>query len=750
MTSEQEPGPDPAGSGGHTEVRGNQNRVAGAGAHGNTFGDNIYLPPPPPLDWPLSFGIIPSAASAFQPRQDLRDALDRARVANGTVAFTQVFAGGGGVGKSQLAASLARQALASGTDLVAWINAAETTTATAQYAQVAQLVRAPGVTGKDTDVEADARAFLSWLATTGHSWLVVLDDVTDFTASGPAWPAAARTGFGRVLATTRSRHGAASGGGRVLVPVDTFTVPEADSYLSQRLTEAGHAVLRGLPPDRAALAKAMDGLPLALSHAAAYMINEGLNCQAYLALFSDRTTELDTALPADADGDAYGRSVTASLLLSLDAAARKEPRGLAVPAMRLAAMLEPTGHPADFWTTPPATRYLTAHRQPDLSAGSADPVIQPAPPMPVTDAEARSAVRLLHNYHLVTDAMESSAPLYYSAHALTARAARERDPDLPATAAAAASALLALWPASETSSFSGLTAALHRNVTALRDAAGQALWQTGGHEVFVKAGDSIGHSGRVAAARDYFCDLLDVVVPYSGPSTPVTLQIRSSLAFWEGESGDHVGAGAAFTQLLADQSELLGPDDPATLMTRSNLAFHQGMAGDPAGAAASFRSLLADRLRVLGPENPATLVTRSNIGFWLGEAGDLEGAAQVFREVLADRTRVLGPKHQATLRARSHLARMHGVLGHHESSLDELAAALAEQTSELGPDHPDVLVTRGSMAYVLAMAGRGDAALESYLALADHQEQVLGSEHPETLKTRQQAARLRNLGQGPN
>jgi hypothetical protein len=94
-----------------------------------------------PVDWPVRVGQVPALASAFQARPGLRDRIAAARGAsssadhdNGSgdrggrgqgagVVLTQVLSGGGGVGKSQMAASHADEALHDGTDLVVWVDA---------------------------------------------------------------------------------------------------------------------------------------------------------------------------------------------------------------------------------------------------------------------------------------------------------------------------------------------------------------------------------------------------------------------------------------------------------------------------------------------------------------------------------------------------------------------------------------------------------------------------------------------------
>ena len=554
------------------------------------------------LVWPLRLGSVPALASAFQDRAGARERIEAASAGNSTVVLTQVLAGGGGVGKTQLAAAYAHRALAAGTELVVWVDAASAEQVTASYARAALLVRAPGAAG--VDAEADAGAFTAWLATTPRSWLVVLDDVTDPDALDPWWPPASASGQGRALVTTRRREARLSGGGRTVVDIDTYTPEEADHYLRARLTDAGTAHL--LDDQATALAQEVGLLPLALAHAAAYMINQDTPCAPYLHLFTDRTARLPDLLPPDADTEGYGRQVTAALLLSLDAAQHQNPPGLALPALRLAAVLDPAGHPRELWATSPVTAYLTAHR----TTTTDDTEV-------VDAATARAVLRVLHRYGLITDDARAGRRAV-RLHALTARAARETTPPtaFPATVHAAADALLAAWPQADHTA-PDLSAVLRANTDILATHAAELLWRPDGHAVLYRAGNSLLAMGLYTAATTHWHTLAAASERLLGTEHPDTLSAQAHLATsyrQVGRTGEAIGIEE---QVLADRERLLGPEHPNTLNARANLAASYRQAGRTGEAIALQEQVLADMEQLLGPEHPNTVAAAGVLVMWI-------------------------------------------------------------------------------------------------------------------------------------
>ncbi|MGW6705578.1 FxSxx-COOH system tetratricopeptide repeat protein [Streptomyces sp. NPDC054956] len=704
---------------------------------------------------------MPPPAQSFQHRAEMQR-LRAAVEGGGTAVLCQVLTGMGGVGKTQLAADYAHTAWETGElDVLVWITASTRTAIVTAYAQAGvELCQAD-----PADPEQAAKSFLAWLTPKARAqtcrWLIVLDDVADPADLHLLWPPAGP--HGRTLATTRRRDAALTGEDRRRMDVGLFTEAEAAAYLTACLAAHG----RQEPDDQlTALASDLGHLPLALSQAAAYIVDTGLACAAYRARLADRTRQLSDLLPERGTlPDDQPAPVDAAWSLSVDRANQFRPAGLARPMLHLTAMLDPNGIPDTVLTSEPALAHLTAHRD--------SPVQNPAT---VTAEDAADALRALHRLSLITHT--PGIPHHaVRVHELIQRAMRDQlTPDrFDRLAYTAADAVFASWPATDRNA--GLAQALRANTTALTTRAGGALYRPNAHVVLFRTGRSLGEAGQVAAAIEHFCYLTDTATRHLGLDSPYALAARYNLAHWRREAGDPVRAARDLAVLAADQVRVLGPDHPDILNTRGAFAHCLGMAGDVVRAEQETRILLAERIVVLGPDDPSilstlrdlvhwqamagntakaakttaivlnqqvqvlgldhpdTLITRGTIAHWRGVAGDAAGAADELGAVLEDFLRVLGPDHPHTLVTLSNLAHWRGVAGDAAGAADELGAVLGDSLRVLGPDHPQTLAIRSNIAHWQGEAGDAAGAAQALAVLLEDLLRVLGPDHPHTRAT---------------
>jgi Tetratricopeptide repeat len=582
------------------------------------------------------------------------------------------------------------------------------------------------------------------LARAQAGWLMVFDNVPDRAAVERFVPPA---GPGRVLITTQNQH---------WPPGQALDVPVLDPEVA-----AGFLVNRTGDPNRAAageLAAELDGLPLALEQAAAYMQATGTSLTRYLPLFRDRQADL----LARGEASAHPADVAATLGLALSQLARDAPA--AAGLVRVLAFLAP--EPV------PLALLLADRKAADLLGPDPAAAVGPLLGDPLAVGDAITALRryslaspagdglvLVHRLvQAITRAQLSaeSAGQWEQAAAALVEAAVPADPTLPAAWPACAALLPharavlgltsgSIWRIADYLGESGSYPAARDLFQLIADTYREDGAYGPEHPATLSARTHLAHwtgeAGDAARARDQFAALLPIEERVLGPEHPETLMTRHNLARWTGEAGDAARARDQFAALLPIREQVLGPEDPYTLTTRSMLARWTGQGGDAAGARDQYAALLPVREQVMGAEHPEALMTRNNLALYTGEAGDAAGARDQFAALLPDMERVVGPEHPYTLAACASLATWTGEAGDAAGARDELAVLLPVRERVLGPEHPDTIDTRNQLARWTGEAGDAAGARDQCAALLPIRERVLGPEHPETLTARHNLAR---------
>ncbi|HEY6749073.1 MAG TPA: tetratricopeptide repeat protein [Mycobacteriales bacterium] len=662
---------------------------------------------------PLVAGRVPPLAAHFQHRA-IADELD-ALLDDGSLR-SAVLTGLGGAGKTQLAADLVARAVRDRrVDLVVWVNADSRDSVLRGYARaLSELYDTRGA-----DPEESAERFLHRLGTTPLRWLVVLDDLAEPGALHGLWPP--ELGPGRTVVTTRRRDAALAAAGRRVVPVRMFTPAEAAAYLRGKLEP-----YEELTVGAEELAADLGLLPLALSQAAAYILDRRISCADYRArLAADSLAAVipePGALPDD-------QAVTLSRIwsLSVDRADELAPAGLARPALVLLSVLDPNGVPTLLFRSGPALAHLRQFQP----AGAAD---------------GRDALACLDRLSLVD--LDARGPVeLVRVHALVQRATRGRlsAATLDRVVRTAADGLLAVWPDPEVDA--DLAQALRRSAATVLAYDTDGLWADGVHPLRVRLGRSLGESGDLAAAVELFGRLARDAGDRLGRLHPGAVRARGDHVYWRAERGEAGAVLAEQDAVVADLTAVLGPDHPATLLAEVYRHRWAGLSGSPQEGLTGMEAL-ADRLvRVLGPDHDTTLTARNDLAFLRAVSGQLDRAAADFEALLADRTRLLGPDHPHVIITRNDLAFWLSAGGHHDRALAEFTELIGVAERTLGRHHPNTLSIRASALRVRGLLGDAPAAAAELSELLNDFIRVLGEGHPRTVRTREYLAVLRRTAQ---
>jgi hypothetical protein len=691
-----------------------------------------YAAPRPAAAWPHSVGALPSRADCFHDRAEAAR-LRQALTAGGTAAVRStgqtpsggVLAGLGGVGKTQLAAEYARALWQAGElDVLVWITATDRSAVVSGYAQAATEL----LTADLADAEAAAQAFLAWLEPAPQRaacrWLIVLDDVADPGDLRRLWPPTSP--HGRTLITTRRKDSSLTTSDRPMIEVGVFSAADSVGYLTQVLATRHRREPVG---QLAALADDLGHLPLALSQAAAYLVDARISCARYRKLLGKRSNSLAGLAPSSLPDHQF-RPVAATWGLSIERADSLSPVGSARQVLQLAAFLDPNGIPDTVLAAPSVLAHITSHRS------------GVSPTQWVTADQVHLAVRALHRLSLVTHTPETPHQAL-RVHQLVQRTVR--DTLTPAEhawrARIAADALTAAWP--EIEKDDRYAQSLRANATALAACAEEALYRARAHPVLFRLGRSLGEARQFEAAHDHFQHLAYAARRILGADHRDTLAARQKACAWHVRSGNLPGATALLTDLLADQNRALGPDDADTLNTRRMLIIVRRQEGkDLTEELEELALRVGEQMDTLGPDHRDVLDTQRTIAAMFAQTGRKDIAVHLLSELLERQEQFLGAGDPDTRATREVLAFWQDRVRVRETdgTAEALLEVLHRQEQVLGPDHRDVFVTRRALTTLTGLTGDVAGAVGALTTLLRDEQEALGADDPAVFETRSQLA----------
>jgi tetratricopeptide (TPR) repeat protein len=278
----------------------------------------------------------------FTGRQTILARLEQAFTANTTTArHPQAISGLGGVGKTQTALEYAYRSH-SRYQAVLWANASSKTTLLADVMAIATLLNLPEK--EATDQQLTLHAVTHWLHTT-TDWLLILDNADDLAMVRAFLPLAAS---GHILLTTRAQ---ALGGLAQRIEIEEMQPQEGALFLLRRahLIVADAALYTASAADRVtarAISEALDGLPLALDQAAAYLEETQSSLSDYLNLY--RTQRLALLKRRGGIASEHPESVATTWSLSFEKVKQANPA--AVELLSFLAFLSPDAIPEEIIT----------------------------------------------------------------------------------------------------------------------------------------------------------------------------------------------------------------------------------------------------------------------------------------------------------------------------------------------------------------------------------------------------------------
>ena len=676
-----------------------------------------------------------------------------------------VLVGMRGCGKTQLAASLAKQCGDANWDLVAWINAVSRESIQSDLVELAKKLEIN--TSDQPTQDQVIRSFLSRMKSAKPAdRLIIFDNVEDINHLRGLIP----SGDGvRVVVTTTNDKGWNYQGWDA-IRIGVFDHEKSINYLLT-VTKSDDHDTAGV------LAKRLGDLPLAIAQAAETARNKDLSLARYLKRLESRGEEL---VIRPISGDEYTDDVAMVLWMAAEDAVDSMKNGTKEMARRqlgALALLAESGVPTR-WLDP------TIEQQDDWELQGTNPA---------EDEDAHDALTELIHRSIVQQSTDGSTIMLHRLQAQVLRESWTEDERIQAYEWAVYSISNIVQTKPQPSDVHArfelsinLISQLHAiskqkhshpllaNSTvhycllyALKNAYNLGLSHIGVKLVDAAAialesmlDDSrttialLQHLAMVFLEEGSFINalpLLETALSYSdahfGPNDRLTLTCRHNLAFANFSTRRFDRAIELYEALLRDRKQLLGHNHEDTIATRLTLAYSYQHIGRIQEAITEYESILAD-IESTSNNSAHTLTVQHNLAGAYEQSGRFTEAINLFEELITESDRLLGSTDPKTIASRSNLAGVYLSKQDFDKAISLFEQVLTTSQTFKKADSFQSLAISSNLGYAYRRAGRYDDAIKILEDTLSKSTDTLGDNSLLTVEVRThlQAAR-RDLAQ---
>ena len=192
--------------------------------------------------------------------------------------------------------------------------------------------------------------------------------------------------------------------------------------------------------------------------------------------------------------------------------------------------------------------------------------------------------------------------------------------------------------------------------------------------------------------------------------------------------GKLVEAEQMYEQALRGKEEALGPKHTSTLDTVNNLGLLYKDQGKLVEAEQMYERALRGYEEVLGPKHTSTLNTVNNLGILYKNQGKLVEVEQMYERALRGKEEALGSKHTSTLNTVNNLGNLYKNQGKLVKAEQMYERALPGYEEVLGPKHTSTLNTVNNLGILYKNQGKLVEAEQMYERALRGYEEALGDD----------------------
>ena len=629
--------------------------------------------------------------------------------------FPLALCGLGGVGKTQTALEYAYH-FCDRYQAVLWLNVETPETLITDAIRLTHLFGLP-----QQDQREPRRAIgavKEWLNTHAQ-WLVILDNVEDFAIVDEILP---QSGTGHILLTTQEQ---ALGPIAQYISLDKMTGEEGALFLLRRAKllalDAPLATVTASSIHYAQeLAQLMDGLPLALDQAGAYIEETKCRLSDYLNRY--KTQDQSLLNRRGRAGGTHPHTVTKTFAFAFEQIEHEHPA--AADLLRLCAFLYPDTIPEELFTQE-SLDFLAQSPSLTLNSLLFDEALATLRRYSLLHRDPETQTLTIHRLvqSVLKARMDQATYRQWARHAV--RVVNRAFPDVKE---------LTTWTDCQRLLSQALLCMTYIEQEALlSEDAGRLLHQTGAYLL---------ECAQYEQARLYIQRAHDIRVQLFGATHPSVAESLNHLAELLYYQGSYAQAEQLHLQTLTIRQQYLEADHLDIATSLNNLAGLYWIQGRYREAEPLYQQALQIREKALGGQHLDVAETLQNLAYLYYNQEKYQQAEPLYQRALAISQQILGEDHAYLTTLFNNLGQLYQALNQYDQAESLYHKALAICAKRFSPEHPRLAMSLSNLASLYCAKGDYERAELLYQQAIAIRQKVLGTTHPRTVQTCYDLARL--------
>jgi tetratricopeptide (TPR) repeat protein len=240
------------------------------------------------------------------------------------------------------------------------------------------------------------------------------------------------------------------------------------------------------------------------------------------------------------------------------------------------------------------------------------------------------------------------------------------------------------------------------------------------------------YRGRYEEARNIISEAIDIFETTKCRNETILAHLFNDFGSVSAELGSYQTALESYEKSLNLRQQLFDSFNKDIAASYNNLANAYSNLKQYKKSFNFYQKALEILEKTLGDDHPNTASTYNNIGTVYGEIGQYEEQLKFCQKALEIRKKILGERHPSTATSYNNTGGAYANLRQYEKSLEFYRTAMKIQEETLGENHPDTANCYSNIGFVYRNLGDNKSAIFFGKKSLELRQKILGRMHPHT------------------